>query len=57
MHVESRIAALKQKHVSLDKQIRGEDNRPRPDDATIKRLKQMKLQVKDEIDRLSRSPV
>jgi len=47
------IEALKAKHASLEQAIHQENTRPHPDDDAICSLKKRKLQIKDEISRLS----
>lgn len=51
MNIETRVAALKEKHTALDYAIHQEEVRPHPDDNTISTLKKQKLQLKDEIQR------
>ncbi|MDP3162576.1 MAG: YdcH family protein [Reyranella sp.] len=47
------IEALKAKHASLEQAITQEVRRPHPDDDVVCSLKKRKLQIKDEINRLS----
>ncbi|TAJ35478.1 MAG: DUF465 domain-containing protein [Reyranella sp.] len=47
------IEALKAKHASLEQAINQEVKRPHPDDDVVCSLKKRKLQIKDEINRLS----
>jgi hypothetical protein len=47
------IEALKAKHASLEQAIDQENMRPHPDDDAICSLKKRKLQIKDEIARLT----
>src|SRR5216684_592538 len=49
------IEALKAKHASLEQSINQESLRPHPDDDAICSLKKRKLQIKDEIVRLTSS--
>jgi hypothetical protein len=49
------IEALKAKHASLEHAINQENTRPHPDDDAICSLKKRKLQIKDEIARLTAS--
>jgi hypothetical protein len=49
------IEALKAKHASLEHAINEENLRPHPDDDAICSLKKRKLQIKDEIARLTAS--
>ena len=53
MSTVDHIEALKAKHASLEHAIVEENARPQPDDDTICSLKKRKLQIKDEITRLS----
>lgn len=52
MSLQSRIESLKSRHASLEGRITEEDHRPRPDDATLARLKVEKLRLKEELERL-----
>ena len=53
MSTVDHIEALKAKHASLEHAISQENSRPHPDDDAICSLKKRKLQIKDEISRLS----
>jgi hypothetical protein len=53
MSTVDHIEALKAKHASLEHAIDEENARPYPDDDAICSLKKRKLQIKDEITRLS----
>lgn len=53
MSTVDHIEALKAKHASLEHAISEENLRPLPDDDAICSLKKRKLQIKDEITRLS----
>jgi len=53
MSTVDHIDALKAKHASLEHAIEEENSRPYPDDDAICSLKKRKLQIKDEIIRLS----
>lgn len=53
MSVASHIDQLRLKHEGLDEKIRQEERRPGVDHLTIAELKRKKLQVKEEIERLS----
>ena len=53
MSTVDHIEALKAKHASLEQAIHHENTRPHPDDDAICSLKKRKLQIKDEIVRLS----
>ena len=46
------LDSLKQKHSQLDNDIRDEMARPQPNDIHIKSLKQEKLKLKEEIEKL-----
>lgn len=41
------------RHAELEKRIREERNRPRPDDGKLARLKKLKLSVKDRLIRFA----
>lgn len=49
MDKTSHVQALTMKHANLEEQLRQEQSRPAPDDATIKSLKQQKLRIKEQI--------
>ncbi len=53
MSVDARLQSLKNKHSELEANLQAEEARPHPDESRIHRLKREKLQVKDEIQRLS----
>ncbi len=53
MSLQSRIDSLKTRHEALEARIFDEDNRPKPDEAELIRLKGEKLRLKDEMARLS----
>lgn len=55
MSLQARIESLSTRHASLEMKIFDEDNRPRPDDGALSRLKLEKLKVKEEMERLRRS--
>ncbi len=55
MNLHARLDALKQRHSSLESRIFDEDHRPRPDAATLSRLKVEKLHLRDEIERIRTS--
>ena len=55
MSTVDHIEALKAKHASLEQAINEENLRPHPDDDAIGSLKKRKLQIKDEIARLTAS--
>ncbi len=50
------IEALKARHASLEHAINEETARPHPNDDAVCSLKKRKLQIKDEITRLTRKP-
>ncbi len=52
MSLQSRIDSLKDRHMSLEARIAAEDQRPRPDDAVMTRMKLEKLRLKEEMERL-----
>jgi hypothetical protein len=53
MALSSHLQELSEKHRQLERRISEEISRPGSDDLTIRRLKQEKLKLKDEINRLS----
>lgn len=53
MSTVDQIESLKEKHASLEQNISQECLRPHPDDDAICNLKKQKLQLKDQILRLS----
>jgi hypothetical protein len=53
MSTESHIAALRQRHTELDQRIHNEEAHPAHDPVEVTRLKQEKLRLKDEIQRLT----
>ena len=57
MSTVDHIEALRVKHASLEQAIVQENARPHPDDDAICSLKKRKLQIKDEISRLSAAEV
>ncbi len=52
MNHPPRLRALEDRHATLEREIAQEDARPRPDEATLARLKREKLKLKEEIERL-----
>jgi hypothetical protein len=54
MSLQTHIDVLKGRHAQLEDRIADEDQRPRPDDLTLARLKVEKLHLKEELERLSR---
>jgi len=55
MSLQARIESLSNRHAGLEMKIFDEDHRPRPDSETLSRLKQEKLRVKEEMERLRSS--
>lgn len=53
MAIVQRIESLQNRHAHIQSQIEFEEARPFPDTALIQQLKREKLQLKDEIARLS----
>ncbi len=56
MSLQSRLESLMERHANLESRIASEDQRPRPDEATLTRLKLEKLRLKDEMERLRCEP-
>ena len=52
MSLHARLESLKERHAVLETQIADEDQRPRPDEEMLIRLKLEKLRLKDEMERL-----
>jgi hypothetical protein len=52
MSLSTHLQELSDKHRQLERRIEEEENRPGSDDVAIRRLKQEKLKLKDEIARL-----
>ena len=52
MSLAAHLAELSEKHKSLERRIAEEMSRPGSDEVQIRRLKQEKLKLKDEITRL-----
>lgn len=48
---QARLAALRLRHRSVDRDIEAEQKRPAPDLGTLQGLKRVKLRLKDEIAR------
>jgi hypothetical protein len=55
MAMASHLAELAEKHRLLDQRIEEAISSPGSDDAEIRRLKQEKLKLKDEMERLSKA--
>ncbi|MDE2516071.1 MAG: YdcH family protein [Rhodospirillales bacterium] len=56
MSLQTHILALRERHASLEIRIAEEDQRPRPDNEALSRLKREKLRLKEEMERLGRPP-
>lgn len=54
MTIAPRLRSLEARHETLERRIGEQDQRPRPDDQLLARLKREKLQIKEEIERLRR---
>jgi len=52
MALSAHLQELSEKHRQLERRIEEEESRPGSDDIAIRRLKQEKLKLKDEISRL-----
>ncbi len=52
MNLQSRLDSLKTRHGLLEGQICAEDQRPRPDEQVLSKLKLEKLRLKEEMERL-----
>lgn len=52
MSLQSHIEALKERHAMLDMRITEEDQRPRPDEGQLVRMKIEKLRLKEQMERL-----
>ena len=55
MAISAHLHELSEKHRQLDRRIAEEMARPGSDDQEIRRMKQQKLRLKEEIDRLQSS--
>lgn len=53
MHSEAHINSLNKKHAALDEKIHNEESRPAPNSTILYELKREKLNLKDEMTRLS----
>ena len=53
MSLQARLESLKTRHASIDHRIILEDQRPRPDNSTLAKLKLEKLKLKEEMARLT----
>jgi hypothetical protein len=53
MALSAHLYELSERHRQLDRRIEEEMSRPGSDDVEIRRMKQQKLKIKEEIDRLS----
>ncbi len=52
MSLQSHLEALRERHAVLETRIADEDQRPRPNNEALTKLKLEKLRLKDEIERL-----
>lgn len=52
MNLQSHLEALKFRHTNLETRIAAEDQRPRPDENELSRMKVEKLRLKEEMERL-----
>ena len=57
MSLESHLSELRRKHAVLEEKIEGEARSPGSSDLEIKALKQEKLRLKEEINKLSSEAV
>ncbi|MCB1527643.1 MAG: DUF465 domain-containing protein [Hyphomicrobiaceae bacterium] len=57
MPLSAHITELAEKHKLLERRIEEEVARPGSDDIEIRKLKQAKLKLKEEINRLSETPL
>jgi len=55
MTVETRVEALRTRHIELERKLEDEENRPMPDEELLHTIKREKLQLKDEMMRLGAS--
>jgi len=55
MALSAHLHELSERHRQLDRRIAEEMSRPGSDDLEIRRMKQQKLRIKEEIDRLQAS--
>lgn len=55
MALEDHIEALRKKHADIDRRLHEETTRAGADALSISRLKALKLNIKDEIERLVKS--
>lgn len=53
--LDNHIKNLTQKHSTLDQAVSQENSRPHPDSDTLFHLKAAKLNIKDEIEKLTHS--
>ncbi len=52
MSLQARVQSLEGRHADLEARIHDEDCRPRPNGEALARLKQQKLRVKEELERV-----
>lgn len=57
MSLQTHIEVLKERHAMLDTRITEEDQRPRPDDDQLMRMKIEKLRLKEQMERLRTQPL
>ena len=55
MSLDGHLAALSDKHDTLERQIEKEEHRPSPDETRLKSLKREKLRIRDEMESLRRT--
>ncbi len=53
MALAQRIESLRKRHAEIDLKIVTESSRPMPDQAKLRRLKALKLTLKDDMNRLA----
>lgn len=53
MSVQSHIEALTAKHAALEQELHLEQRRPAPDETVVADIKRRKLEIKDEITRIT----
>lgn len=56
MSLDTHLDQLKERHAALEARIAEEDQRPRPDNDALTRLKVEKLRLKEEMERLRARP-
>ena len=53
MSVQSHVEALTAKHAALEQELHTEQRRPAPDNSRVVDIKRRKLEIKDEISRIT----